>query len=209
MVPTYAVARIRPKLSGYVEYKRINLTLSVLPRYLLRPSIPRGNLRTVRRFAWLPVSGFRPSGETSLSIGLDESGHVSFTTTYKLGVTTANFSVHEHGADGITAEILKRRRRKRNFGIPVLPLVPTKNHIRAGLTRDKMPSITQVRWICRELDRRFRSTTPIEHTNAVFRSRIQEEWPLFKQRRVRIDGGVHRLLGFPRRDLSPNAGSPG
>ena len=34
MVPTYTVARIRPKLSGYVEYKRINLTLSVLPRYL-------------------------------------------------------------------------------------------------------------------------------------------------------------------------------
>jgi hypothetical protein len=72
----------------------------------------------------------------------------------------------------------------------ILEVVPTKNLIRVGLTHDKMSSINQAHWLCCELDRRFRSTTPMEHTNAVFRSRIQEEWPLFKQRHVRIDGGV-------------------
>ena len=34
MVPTYSVAPILPKTLGYVEYKRINLTLSVLLDYL-------------------------------------------------------------------------------------------------------------------------------------------------------------------------------
>jgi len=38
-----------------------------------------------------------------------------------------------------------------------------------------MSSITQAHGICLELDRRFRLTTPVEHTNTVFRSRIQEE----------------------------------
>lgn len=90
-MPTYGVARIRPKLSGYVEYKRINLTLSVLPRYLFVTEYSTRQSSDGTTIRLVPVSGFRPSGETSLSIGLDESGHVSFTTTYKLGSQPPTF----------------------------------------------------------------------------------------------------------------------
>jgi hypothetical protein len=85
LVPTYTVARIRPKLSGYLEYKRINLTVSVLPRFLLATEFTTRESTDGKTIRLVPESGFKPYGETSLSIGLDASGHVSFTTTYKLG----------------------------------------------------------------------------------------------------------------------------
>jgi len=91
MIPTYGVARIRPKFSGYVEYKRISLTLSVLPRYLFATEYATRESTDGKTIRLMAASGFRPSGETSLSIGLDESGHVSFTTTYKLGSQPPTF----------------------------------------------------------------------------------------------------------------------
>jgi hypothetical protein len=85
LVPTYAVARVRPKLSGYFEYKRINLTVSVLPRFLFATEFATRESSDGKTIRLVPESGFKPYGETSLGIGLDASGHVSFTTTYKLG----------------------------------------------------------------------------------------------------------------------------
>jgi hypothetical protein len=84
-VPTYTVARIRPKISAYAEYKRINLTFSILPRYLFTTEYTTRQSSDGKTITLVPVSGFRPYGEASLNIGLDESGHVSFSTTYKLG----------------------------------------------------------------------------------------------------------------------------
>ncbi|HMJ23358.1 MAG TPA: hypothetical protein VK513_15685, partial [Terriglobales bacterium] len=91
LVPTYTVARIRPKLSGYAEYKRVNLTLSVLPRFLFATEFTTRESTDGKTVRLLPLSGFRPYGETSLSIGIDQSGHVSFTTTYKLGSQPPTF----------------------------------------------------------------------------------------------------------------------
>jgi len=85
LVPTYNVARIRPRLSGYFEYRRINLTVSVLPRFLFATEFATPESTDGKTIRLVPESGFKPYGETSLSIGLDASGHVSFTTTYKLG----------------------------------------------------------------------------------------------------------------------------
>jgi len=85
LVPTYTVSRIRPKLSAYAEYKRVNWTLSVLPRFLFATEFTTRESTDGKTIRLVPVSGFRPYGETSLSIGLDQSGHISFTTTYKLG----------------------------------------------------------------------------------------------------------------------------
>jgi hypothetical protein len=91
LVPTYTVARIRPKLSAYVEYKRINLTVSVLPRYLFATEFATRESTDGKTIRLVPESGFKPYGETSLSIGLDQSGHISFTTTYKLGSQPPTF----------------------------------------------------------------------------------------------------------------------
>jgi hypothetical protein len=90
-VPTYTVARIRPKISAYGEYKRINLTFSVLPRYLFTTEYTTRQSSDGKTIALVPVSGFRPYGEASLNIGLDESGHVSLNTTYKLGSQPPTF----------------------------------------------------------------------------------------------------------------------
>ena len=84
-IPTYTVARIRPKISAYAEYKRINLTFSVLPRYLFTTEYTNRQSTDGKTITLVPVSGFRPYGEASLNIGLDESGHVSLSATYKLG----------------------------------------------------------------------------------------------------------------------------
>jgi hypothetical protein len=91
LVPTYSIARLRPKLSGNVEYKRINLTLSFLPRYLFETEFATRQSADGKTIRLVPESGFKPYGEASLSIGLDESGHVSFTSTYKLGAQPPTF----------------------------------------------------------------------------------------------------------------------
>jgi hypothetical protein len=90
-MPTYTVARIRPKISAYAEYKRINLTLSVLPRYLFATEYTTKQSSDGKTITLVPVSGFRPYGEASLNIGLDESGHISLSTTYKLGSQPPTF----------------------------------------------------------------------------------------------------------------------
>jgi hypothetical protein len=89
--PSYTVARIRPKISAYAEYKRINLTFSVLPRYLLTTEYTTRESSDGKTISLVPVSGFRAYGEASLNIGLDQSGHVSFSTTYKLGSQPPTF----------------------------------------------------------------------------------------------------------------------
>jgi hypothetical protein len=90
-VPTYPVARIRPKVSAFAEYKRINLTLSVPLRYLFTTEYATRQSSDGKTIWIVPVSGFHPYGEASINIGLDESGHVAFSTTYKLGAQPPTF----------------------------------------------------------------------------------------------------------------------
>lgn len=90
-VPTYTVARIRPKIAAYLEYKRINLTLSALPRYLFESEYTTRESSDGKTITLVPVSGFRPYGEVSMNVGLDESGHIALSTTYKLGSQPPTF----------------------------------------------------------------------------------------------------------------------
>jgi hypothetical protein len=90
-VPTYPVARIRPKISAFAEYKRINLTLSVPLRYLFTTEYATRESSDGKTIWIVPVSGFHPYGEASINVGLDESGHVAFSTTYKLGAQPPTF----------------------------------------------------------------------------------------------------------------------
>jgi hypothetical protein len=90
-VPTYAVARIRPKIAAYAEYKRINLTFTVAPRYLFTTEYTTRESSDGKTIRLVPVSGFHPYGEASVNLGLDESGHIAFSTTYKLGAQPPTF----------------------------------------------------------------------------------------------------------------------
>ena len=85
VVPTFGVARIRPKLSAFAEYKRLNFTLSAVPRYLFNPEYTTRESADGKSVRLVPVSGFRPYGEAGITIGLDSSGHIALNTTYKLG----------------------------------------------------------------------------------------------------------------------------
>jgi hypothetical protein len=85
VVPTFGVARIRPKLTAFAEYKRLNFTLSAVPRYLFNPEYTTRESADGKSVRLVPVSGFRPYGEAGITIGLDSSGHIALNTTYKLG----------------------------------------------------------------------------------------------------------------------------
>jgi hypothetical protein len=90
-VPTYMVARVRPKLSAYAEYKRIHLTFSVIPRYLLATEYATRESKDGKTIRLVAVSGFRPYGEAGVNCGLDQSGHIALNTTYKLGSQPPSF----------------------------------------------------------------------------------------------------------------------
>ncbi len=91
VVPAFSVARIRPKLSAFVEYKRLNLTLSAAPRYLFTKEYTTRESADGKSIQLVPVSGFRPYGEAGITIGLDSSGHIALNTTYKLGSQPPTF----------------------------------------------------------------------------------------------------------------------
>ena len=90
-VPTYPVARIRPKIAAYAEYKRINLTFTVTPRYLFTREYTTRESSDGKTVRLVPVSGFHAYGEASVNLRLDESGHFALTTTYKLGAQPPTF----------------------------------------------------------------------------------------------------------------------
>jgi hypothetical protein len=90
-VPTYAIARLRPKVAASTEYKRISLTLTAVPRYLFTTEYTSRQSSDGKTIRLVPVSGFRPYGEAGINIGLDQSGHVALCTTYKLGSEPPTF----------------------------------------------------------------------------------------------------------------------
>jgi hypothetical protein len=90
-VPVYSVARIRPKIAAYAEYKTTSLSVSFLPRYLLTTEYATRQPSDGKTITLYPVSGFQLYGEASLSIGLDEGGHVALSSTYKRGCQPPTF----------------------------------------------------------------------------------------------------------------------
>lgn len=90
-VPAYAVARLRPKIAAFAEYKRINLTLTAFPRYLFTTEYATRESSDGKTIRLAPVAGFRPYGEAGINIGLDQFGHIALCTTYKLGSQPPTF----------------------------------------------------------------------------------------------------------------------
>ena len=91
VVPTYAVTRLRPRMSAFAEYKRLTLTLTATPRYLFTTEYATRQSVDGKTIRLDPISGFRPYGEANIKLGLDSSGHMSLSTTYKLGSQPPTF----------------------------------------------------------------------------------------------------------------------
>ncbi len=99
-IPTYGIARLRPKVSMTLEYKRLSFTLSATPRYLFRtenvtresnvpsPSDPSKSIAQIRLSQ---VKGFKPFAEAGIAYALDREGHYAFSVAYKLGSLPPNF----------------------------------------------------------------------------------------------------------------------
>jgi hypothetical protein len=90
-VPTYSVARLRPKIAASAEYKRISLTFTAVPRYLFTTEYTTRQSTDGKTIRLARVSGFRPYGEAGVNIGLDQSGHIALSSTYKLGSEPPTF----------------------------------------------------------------------------------------------------------------------
>jgi hypothetical protein len=91
VIPTFPVARIRPKLSAFFEYKRITFTATAIPRFLATTEYTTRESSDGKSIRLIPVSGWRPYGEAGVTIGLDTSGHIALNTTYKLGSQPPTF----------------------------------------------------------------------------------------------------------------------
>jgi hypothetical protein len=97
-VPAYPIARIRPKLELDLEFPRLTFTLSGTPRYLARTEnvyrerdVIDSDGKTTKEVFLDQVSGWRPSGELSVSIPLDEAGRFAVSSSLKLGSLPPNF----------------------------------------------------------------------------------------------------------------------
>ena len=100
VVPTYTIARIRPKISATLEYKRLTLGLSATPRYLFAKEIVTKERRAVdpadatKHIVYVDLHtarGLRAYGEASISYQFDPVGHFALSSTYKLGSEPPNF----------------------------------------------------------------------------------------------------------------------
>jgi hypothetical protein len=90
-LPTYPVARIRPRVTAFAEYKRISLSFTAALRYLFTTEFTTRQSPDGKSISLIPVSGLRPYGEAGITIGLDASGHIALCSTYKLGSQPPTF----------------------------------------------------------------------------------------------------------------------
>jgi hypothetical protein len=98
------------KLQATVEIWRFPLTGNLTPRFV-SVTEPVGELVDgVDPTTGAPgviaalrdVHGWRGYGDVSLQIGLDRSGHIAFSTTYKRGLAPPTFSVINTVQSGLT-----------------------------------------------------------------------------------------------------------
>ena len=90
-VPRYTVARVRPRVRAFLEAGIFTWEFLGIPRYLMADENLTREMADGRSIRVAPTSGWRPYGEASMSIGLDRSGHVALSSTYKLGSQPPNF----------------------------------------------------------------------------------------------------------------------
>jgi len=91
MVPLYSIARLRPRMSAFLEYKRLSLTVTAAARYLFLTEWATRQSADGKSI-WLdPVSGFRPYGEACIKFSIDQAGHIALNSTYKLGSQPPTF----------------------------------------------------------------------------------------------------------------------
>jgi hypothetical protein len=100
VLPTYSVARLRPRLAATLEYRFVTLNITVTPRYLFAtetgtreqqiPS-PTDVTKQIANISLHTIRGFRPYGEAGIAFQFVEAGHYAISTTYKLGSLPPNF----------------------------------------------------------------------------------------------------------------------
>ena len=108
-VPTHGIIRARPHMQGTFEVWRVSFDASYAPRFV-------AVTETVGRIVQRPnaagvltdtavldrVRGWKQYGEVSMQIGLDQSGHISLSTTYKRGSAPPLFDKVDTVASGVT-----------------------------------------------------------------------------------------------------------
>lgn len=101
VLPRYSIGRLRPKVVGTLEWKRLTLSFNATPRYLftaetVTKEVNVTSTKDPTKLMALIYSrlakGLRAYGEASISFQLDKEGHVAFSTVYKLGSLPPNFS---------------------------------------------------------------------------------------------------------------------
>lgn len=101
VLPGYAIARLRPRISTIGEYRRSSVNLSVTPRYLfaeenvtrelktVSAASPTGTIQTIYVFR---TNGWRVFGNGTFLFNLDPAGHFAWSVTYKVGSEPPKFN---------------------------------------------------------------------------------------------------------------------
>ena len=110
LVPSYGIVRFHPKLQTNFELWRFTFDFNLTSRYIgeteyvgrvVSTSNPING--TKKSVAILDsVQGWRGYGEASFSFALDQSSHISLTTTYKRGSAPPSFSKVDVVQSGVT-----------------------------------------------------------------------------------------------------------
>jgi hypothetical protein len=110
VVPTHGILRVRPKLQSTIEIWRFSITGALTPRFVsitepvgeLVDGVDAGTGEPTKIALVKYIHGWRTFGEVSLQVGLDRSGHVAFSTTYKRGSAPPTFGNINTVQSGLT-----------------------------------------------------------------------------------------------------------
>ena len=83
-VPSYSILRLRPKLHGFLEYKRLGVDVSSTLRFLATDEFSAGRLADGSRFL-RSIDGFKAFSVATFTIGLDSTKNISLAFAYKNG----------------------------------------------------------------------------------------------------------------------------
>jgi hypothetical protein len=110
-LPTYNIARLRPKVAFTYEYKQLSLTATIVPRYLFaaenvmreeKVPDPKNASNQIAQIYLSKAQGLRVYGEAGISWQFDPAGHYALTVNYKLGSLPPNFDYVNTVQSGIT-----------------------------------------------------------------------------------------------------------
>lgn len=84
-LPKFAVFRLRPKIRGFVEYRRLSWEVTFTPRYLFAREYYSIQTPDQKAVVLGDLKGFRPYTEAKFAFRLDRFGYASLSSTYKRG----------------------------------------------------------------------------------------------------------------------------